>query len=236
MAELTNRRKFTVELVSGEETNLTTRFPTNEELQDGEFEFSKSFNNAIINGILPEARLLAELMKNGIWDETKDQAIEDQRVKVVGLEEALSETEGSEKVSVAETLGAARQELFGQRQARSELFAHSAEAKAEQAQRDVVVSRVTEYEKSGAPVWLTFETYRKEQDNNLLFRATYEYMTFESGLDANFIEQLPENQTASDATEQIITDEETEALVTEAPVVIEEDPVAEEASPDVTAV
>lgn len=197
MAEKIDKREFIVALSNGQTVNLTTRAPTNEELQESEFEYSKVFNRAIIGGIVPQSTLIAKLAENGIWDETKEQAIEEQRRIVIDLEQKLSDaTDEIEKAGMALSLRQERDKLYRMRQERTELMAHSAEAKAEEVQRNYLVSRVTAFASNGKPVWKTFDLYRKEPDGNLLFRATYEYLTFINGLPSDFMNNLPENTVA----------------------------------------
>lgn len=210
MAE--DKRTFTVEQNDGKSVELTTRAPSNEELQKSEFEYSKEFNKAIVNGILPQARLISELVSNGVWSEDKDQAIEEQREKVIEMESKLQEIENEdEKKAFSESLAKQRQALLDMRQEKNDMLAHSAEIKAENAQRNFLVSQVTEYKQSGAKVWKDYKAFQEEEDGNKLFLATYEYLTFINGLPSNFAEQLPENQVEVETSDE-------EASAEEAPV------------------
>ena len=189
------KRKFDVELSDGKKVELTTRMPTNAELQESEDEYSVAFNKAIMKGIMPEATLMDSFLKNGVWSEQKDNEIEEQRLKVVELEEKLeAEKNQSEKQIIAKSLSEEREKLYQKRQQRTQLLSHSAESKAEDAQRNYIVSKVTALASSGVPVWSTYEDFKNEVDGSLVFRATYEYLTLANGLPSDFVEQLPENQ------------------------------------------
>jgi hypothetical protein len=97
------------------------------------------------------------------------------------------------------------------RQEKTQLLAHSAESKAEDAQRNYLVSQVTALASSDVPVWSSYEDFKTEEDSNLVFRATYEYLTLANGLPSDFVEQLPENQLDSEeVTETKEEKEETE--------------------------
>lgn len=190
-----DKRTFTVELQDGKTVELSTRLPKNSELQESEEEYSIAFNRAIMKGILPESVLAEHLLKNGIWSAEKDEAIEQQRLKVVDLEEKLeAEKNDMARQKIADSLTVEREELYQMRQQRSQLLAHSAESKAEDAQRNYLVSKVTELASSGVPVWQSHEDFMNEEDSNLVFRATYEYLALANGLPSDFIDQLPENQ------------------------------------------
>lgn len=228
MATSIDKREFTVTLTSGEDVKFTTRMATNEEIQDSEFEYSRIFNKAIMAGILPQSTLLAKLIETGVWSEAKDQAIEQQRVLVAGIEEKLGETESqSGREALAKELGSERGKLYNMRQEKIDLLAHTAEAKADEVQRNYIVSRVTERADTKKPVWKSFTEYRKEQDGGLLFRSTYEYLTFINGLPSDFINELPENQ--------VLASEEEAAVVAEPEVVTATEPAVVESGAEAEA-
>ena len=188
-------REFKVKLTDGQEVTLRTRNPNNAELQAAEDQYSIAFNNAIMKGIMPQAALVESLLKTGAWSDAKDAEIEEQRLKVVDLEEKLSkEDTQAGKEAIADKLRAERDILYRKRQARSALLAHTAESKAEDAQRDYIVSKVTELASSGVPVWKTYEDFKNEEDGGLVYSAIYEYLALANGLDEDFIANLPENQ------------------------------------------
>jgi len=224
MATDIDTREFSVTLKSGEDVNFTTRMANNEEIQDSEFEYSRVFNKAIMAGILPQSTLLAKLIEAEIWSPEKDRAIEQQRVVVAGIEEKLGEEESeSAREALARDLSDERAKLYNMRQEKIDLLAHTAEAKADEVQRNFIVSRVTARADTKKPVWKSYEEYRKEQDGGLLFRATYEYLTFINGLPSDFVDALPENQILANA-ETTTAD----APVEEASAKTAEEPVSEE--------
>ena len=208
MADPIRKREYEVTLSNEKTVKLSCREPNQKESQEAEFEYSKSFNKALMGGIMPQARLMDELVKNGIWSDEKDQEIEAQREKVIKLEDAFEkEKDEDRKKSIGEDLKEERQSLYSMRQAKSEMFAHSAEAKADSAQRDYLVAVVTKEADTGRKVWKRFEDFQNEQDGGLLFRSTYEYLTFINGLDSDFMEKFPENQDKESEEESEKTEE-----------------------------
>lgn len=189
-----DKRQFDVQLTDEKSVKISVRNPTNEELQEGEFEYSRAFNNAIVKGLMPKTKLLSALQDCGVWTEKDDEAIETQRQLVIRLEDALDKADDNSKERIGDELGEERQKLFSMRQARTEILSHCAEAKAEEFQRNYLVSRVSEYVDTGTRIWKTYEDYRKEENENLLFRTTYEYLTFINGLPSDFATKFPENQ------------------------------------------
>jgi hypothetical protein len=226
-----NKRGFSVTLSSGKEIELTVRAATNEEMQEAEFEYSKAFNYAVMHGIMTSSKLLSELAANGVWTEEDDQKVEDQRQEVIRLEDAIENAEDDDaKQRIADDLKEARQELYQLRQGRSAILSHSAEAKADEAQRNFLTACVTEFKDSGKRVWKNYQAYKKEEDSSLLFKVTYEYLTFVNGLPSDFIDQLPENQVAKDEEEDA-DDGERPAPAEASPT---EETQPEEAAPETT--
>ncbi|MGQ4893437.1 MAG: hypothetical protein ACP6IQ_02290 [Candidatus Njordarchaeia archaeon] len=207
MAE--EKRKFVVTLQDGRDVELITRNPNNKEIQEAEFYYSKAYNKAIMNGIMPQSTLVNALVENGMWSEEKDNAIEKQRQLVADMEKELEKEKDEEKkASLAKKLTAERDKLFRMRQERNDLVAHSAESKAEDAQRNYLVSCVTEVAKTGDKVWPTYEDFLEEQDGGLVFRATYEFLTFTNGLESDFTKNLPENKVKEEEKEKAQPGEE----------------------------
>ncbi|MCK9279270.1 MAG: hypothetical protein M0P71_01390 [Melioribacteraceae bacterium] len=204
------KRVFDVVKQNGESVKISTRRPNNQEIEISDMEYSRAFTNSVIAGLLPQETLESALRKRGILSEEKDLQREEQGELVSSLEEELENTPSENKQEVADRLKDARAKLFEMRQERSRLLAHSAEAKASNAQRDSIVSQVTEFAKNGAKVWRNIEDFMNETDGNIVFRATYEYMTFTNGLPSDFIEQLPENKVSEkpEKKEEVVIKEE----------------------------
>jgi hypothetical protein len=209
------KREFSVSLMDGNTIKLTTRTPVNQELQDADFEYSKSFNKGIMNGILPQSRLMAAFVENGVWDKDKEAQVLELRNKVAKLEDDLAQAPEADKVIVAKAVRFERDKLFTLRQEKNDLLSHSAEAKADESQRNHIVSRVTELAASGVRVWPTYRDFIEEKDGNLVFRAVYEYLTYANGLNSNFAAELPENkvlETDAKSSEQADAPAEATAL------------------------
>lgn len=194
--EKVEKRVFEVELANGETVKVSTRKPTNQEIEASDMEYSRAFTNALIAGLYPQETLIAIFREKGIWSEAKDDAIRAQTGLVSVIETSLEEAAAEKKNEIAEELKEERNKLFEMRQSRSSYLSHSAEAKAANAQRDSTVAQVTENAK-GVRVWRSLEDFLRETDSNLIFRATYEYVTFENGLPSDFMSKLPENQVAT---------------------------------------
>jgi hypothetical protein len=185
-------REFKV-TIEDDEQSFKIRKPENQDLMDSEFEYSREFNRAIMAGIMPEARIKVVLNDNGIWGEADEEEIADQLEVVRDLEGDLEEAEtNAEEVALANELKDARDKLYALRQARSQLFSHSSEAKAESVQREFLVSRCTQFP-SGVNVWKSLKEFRDDKRPSLVLMASYEFMTFSNGITDDFMDKLPEN-------------------------------------------
>ena len=198
---ISGKRSFEVTKEDDTVLKLSVRMPTAEEQQAGDWEYSKAFNRAIVNGILPASRLQEILTENGVWTTAKDEAIEAKAEEVRDLTIKLEEAKAKkEKEELAEKLGQERSNLLNMRQELNDLLAHSAENKADEAQRNFLVALVVETE-DGKPYWGSIDKFNKETDGNIIFRAVYEYMTFINDVPSDFAASLPENQVQEEEIE-----------------------------------
>lgn len=162
---------------------FTVRKPTNKEIEESDVEYSKAFFNALKKG-LPTRTVLADVLaSSGAWDASKDAEIEELERRAALL--STKEVNGKEKTRVEENVKELEEKASELRRIRNSYFSHCAESVASDAQRDYLVSSTTMYAESGARVWKDYQAFIDEEDGNVLFRATYEYLMFSNGIPSN---------------------------------------------------
>lgn len=166
-----------------EVVKFTVRKPTNKEIEESDVEYSKAFFNALKKG-LPTRTVLADVLAaSGAWDASKDAEIEELERKAAML--STKDVNGKEKTRVEENIKELEDKASELRRIRNSYFSHCAESVASDAQRDYLVSSTTAYAESGARVWKDYQAFIDEEDGNVLFRATYEYLMFSNGIPSN---------------------------------------------------
>jgi hypothetical protein len=169
---------------------MTTRKPTNMEVEVADVEYSRIFCESIKNGLPTRDALEKILASNGAWTEEDNDKINEIEKEIVLL--SAKTVTGEEKAQVDAKIEALEKESSEMRKVRNSYFSHSAEAKASDAQRDSFVSQVTEYADSGIKVWKNLDAFKREEDGNTLFRTTYEYLIFSNGMESNIPSETDE--------------------------------------------
>lgn len=234
-------RIFTVTKDNGTAVTVRLRKPNRRELEAGDFEQSRVFNQALQNQLPTRNRLLRKLMEGGLWTQADSDRLNTLRQSVAKTDlenvtlltriNALAkDTEGKDKEPAAltadetqqlatlrtehETKTIERVALFTElRQLRmeiDEMLGHTADAKAEEANRNFILACISEVveatdgkvTKVVKRVWDSIEQMLAETDTNLMQRVVYEYMTFISGLPSEWGDDEPETTTIGEGEKQ----------------------------------
>ena len=78
---LDTRREFTVE-VDGEDTSFFIANPTGEDIRKADWQYSKIYNQAILDDLLTQAQMLDLLKKQGVISEDYATEVEETRAKL----------------------------------------------------------------------------------------------------------------------------------------------------------
>jgi hypothetical protein len=198
----TGKRSFKVEY-NGVDITLSVRKPTTKEIEIADWEFSRYFNKAITQGIIPEGRMLEILKEQGVWSDEKDNEINELTKKLVELEEKLTvineETRDYDVlIKIKKELKDTRNEIWTKRITKQQYLTHTAENKADEHRNKVIVSLVTEYNEGPKKGKKFFESldHMLIFDNQILVNVCMvNYMTLSNGLATNFLENaFPEDK------------------------------------------
>jgi len=207
-------RRFTATKDDGSKITIQVRRPTQRELELSDFELSRVFNQALLNQLPPRSRLLRKMRANGIWTDADSEAMDTLRGAVAradsGLADLNKQIEPLEKIHPApenladllakrDALVLSRNTQFGDlRELRTEvdgMLGHTADAKAESAQRNFLICCVTEYvggdkaDEVGDRVFSSVEDLLISTDINLVQRIIYEYITFNADLPSEYVDE-----------------------------------------------
>lgn len=178
-----NKRIYSFRNSDNEIMKFSVRKATNKEIEDSDVEYSKAFFRALQKG-LPTRMVLGNVLNaSGSWTQDNDKEIEELERQISLL--LTKDVKGKEKKKVEERVSELEDKINGLRRMRNSYFSHCAEAVASDAQRDFLVSCVTEYAESGERVWENYDAFINEEDGAILFRSTYEYLMFSNGIPSN---------------------------------------------------
>lgn len=244
---LDTRREFTME-VDGVEQSYFIANPSGEDIRKADWQYSKIYNQAILDDLLTQSQMIDLLKKQGVISQTYANDIEETRAQLAAeiykLETLPEGTEDSFREDTALSVAATRDELFRLNQRVNGPMGNTCENIAEDARVEFLTSRIVQ-NKDGSNFWEDFDAYRNEDNTALAVKARFEVMLWMQGLNSDFLENTPEQKTLREVNQKRVEialeslkeeresaeeqelPEETEAEVLELPEVTEGDSVEE---------
>jgi hypothetical protein len=182
-------RKFEVEGLG----EFVITLPTAEEIRQGDWKYSKTYNEALLAGITTQGEMLDILKRRNIIGEKYDERGEELKVRIgEKIVEMETETDKDKRRQLAIEVSDIRQELFSHNQLVNGPLANTCEQMSEDARLDYITSCIVK-KADGTPVWSSYEEYSKEENRAFSMRARFEVLLYMQGLDPDFLEKVPEN-------------------------------------------
>jgi hypothetical protein len=232
---LDTRREFTMETPDGVITHYFITNPSGEDIRKADWQYSKVYNQAIVDGLLTQAEMLELLEEKKIVSDEYTRQLESVRIslgaEIFKLENLMENATEEEKELVALEVSRLRDELFRLNQRVNGPMANTCENLAEDARTDFLTSRVVE-NKDGSKAWADYDAYRNEDNAALAIKARFEVMLWMQGLESDFLENTPEQTTLREiakarldrAVEEEIADQSEESEEPEKAEVVEDSP------------
>lgn len=194
---LDTRREFTIE-IDGQDTSYFIANPTGEDIRKADWQYSKVYNQAILDDLLTQAQMIDLLKKQGVISENYANEVEETRARLAAeiykLGNLPDETTDVDREDAALAVAATRDELFRLNQRVNGPMGNTCENIAEDARVEYLTSRIVQ-NKDGSRLWEDFDAYRNEDNTALAVKARFEVMLWMQGLNSDFLENTPEQQT-----------------------------------------
>jgi hypothetical protein len=167
---------------------LQIRYPKVEENRLADWEYSKVFQQAVMDDI-PTNREMDEMIKRKkLWTSKDDEKIEKIREEITKQLTLLSKMETEKNMLPIEAkINELRDEMFGLQQEKQKYYNNTAESKADEAKMSFLIHKCTEYADTGKAVWATYKDFKEEEDQNTVNLIVYQFLTFINGLPADFL-------------------------------------------------
>jgi len=174
--------------------------PLHETLKQSDRIKAKSWNQCLQDEILIKKELESIMSKRGIWDQSKSEREQEITKEIVALEKKLYKGDGKKRPKVSEGQQIAIQmrrlrielrDLIAEKIALEE---NTAEALAENAKFDYLVSECTFYKESRERVYKDLEDYSSRSSDEIAFAAASALGEILFNLDSSFEKNLPENK------------------------------------------
>jgi hypothetical protein len=222
---LDSRREFVIE-TDGETASYFIANPTGEDIRKADWQYSKIYNQAILDDLLTQSQMVELLKKQGVISQGYADEIEEIRSKLAAeiykLENLPESTSDADREEAALDIAATRDELFRLNQKVNGPMGNTCENIAEDARVEFLTSRILQ-KKEGSPLWKDFNEYLNEENTALAIKARFEVMLWMQGLHSNFLETTPEQQALREVNQKRVEEalaslkEEREAVEDEEP-------------------
>jgi len=183
------KRMFTVE---GSGTFLIAT-PTADDIRSSDWQYSKIYNKALIEGVTTAGEMYDILKRRGIIGEAYEKRVQELKdqigQKIVEME--LSSDKEARRVMALE-ISAQREELFRWNQRCNGPLSNTCEQISEDARLEYLTSCIIQ-KSDGTRVWKDYDSYTTEPNRALCWQARFEVMLFLQGLEPDFLEKTPEN-------------------------------------------
>lgn len=191
------RREFTMELPDEEINHYFIANPTGEDIRKADWQYSKVYNQAIIDEFLTQSQMVDVLKEKGIISDDYTERVDRTRTSLAAelfkLENLLDEASDFDREAVALEVAALRDELFQLNQKVNGPMGNTCENLAEDARTEYLTSRIIE-KRDGSKIWEAFEDYKQEENTALCVKSRFEVMLWMQGLGSDFLENTPEQQ------------------------------------------
>jgi hypothetical protein len=191
---LDTRREFIIE-TEGKTTSYFIANPSGEDIRKADWQYSKIYNQAILDDLLTQAQMVDLLKKQGIISEEYATEVEVVRASLAAeiykLENLPDSTPDLEREDAALSVAATRDELFRLNQRVNGPMGNTCENISEDARVEYLTSRIVQ-NKDGSKLWEDFDAYRNEENTALSVKARFEVMLWMQGLNSDFLENTPE--------------------------------------------
>ena len=211
---LDSRREFTLETPDNEILHFYIASPSGEDIRKADWQYSKVYNQAIVDEFLTQAQMLDLLREKGIVSDEYTDKLETVRInlgaELFRLENLMDEATPEEKETTALETARLRDELFQLNQRVNGPMANTCENLAEDARTDFLTSRIIQ-KKDNSKLWDDFDAYRNEDNTAMSIKCRFEVMLWMQGLESDFLENTPEQSTlrkiAQDRLEEAVAEQ-----------------------------
>lgn len=190
-----NRMKIEGKDGEGQDVTIFATRPSAEETADAQMISNKAFKKALMAGAMVRKTLEAELERQGIWNEEKQEKLETLNKEI--REHLTAIKAGGIKLKDgcdhAIKVRMARMEALGLQAERNEYDGYTAEAQAEAAKIDFLVATCLKDEK-GESFFEDVEEYRERNSEPVIMEAANALVKLVYGVEDDWEAELPENK------------------------------------------
>lgn len=182
--------------VNEQELSLAAIKPNYKIEQSGKKIHNRVFKEALEAGAMLRAKVDTHTREQNLWDDNKAEQVKNLSMAILAGEKKLAAgnmplTDAKE---IALIMRVKRDTLQNLLSIRSLIDQKTAEAQAEDAEFDYLVSACTVHNETGAPYFSGYEDYLEKKSEDYAFTCASKFALLHHGLAENFYMKLPENK------------------------------------------
>ncbi len=177
------------------EVGIAVERPNHRHIQEAQNVYNRAFRESLEKKAILKESLEKHLREQGLWDDERQAEAEQLTKTLLEGEKALKrgKIKLSEAKQIAFDMQDARNKLFELTVARRSLEAHTAQAAAENARFNYLVSVCVVYNDTGKPVFSSIEDYLSRSTEEFAWEAAAVLAEMIHGYDREAEKKLPEN-------------------------------------------
>jgi hypothetical protein len=190
---------------------LQIRYPKVEENRLADWEYSKVFQQAIMDDIPTNKEMRKFIEAKKLWideDESKIEKIKEELNKQIVVLGKMETKKNSRKIE--DKIEELRTEMFALQQEKQKYFNNTAESKAEEAKMSFLIFKCTEDANTGKPIWKSYDDFKNEENQEAVNVIVYQFLTFINGLPADFL-SLPSTELEDEEESEESSEEESDS-------------------------
>lgn len=187
--------------------------PTIEDSRRADWEYSKTYNESMLNGIQTESQMTKLMQERGIWTEDNNeevQTIRDQINEEITLLTNDTSLGIIEKFRLKQSISINRLQLMYKNNQYQSLIAHTCESKADEARLMYLTQKCARRSESPlVPYWKTLDDMKNETNQELAQQVMREVIMFLNDLPSDITTVFPENkiEISEEALEKAYSDQ-----------------------------
>jgi len=180
--------------IDGEDKKFYLAMPSSEQIRKAEWHYSKVYNKALIEGVATTSEMMDILTKRGLYGPDYERKLQELQIALtLKVGEMHAAAESADREAAAREIQDLRDDLYRWNQRLTGPLSNTCEQMAEDAKVEYLTSAMIQ-NASKKPVWDSYESFIMEGNQGLALKSRFEVLLWMQGLEADFLDNTPENK------------------------------------------
>ncbi|MGE4412482.1 MAG: hypothetical protein AB7E45_02135 [Candidatus Caldatribacteriota bacterium] len=174
--------------------NVKVVFPSINDSNRAEYEYSKAYNEALFKDGFPTIKEVEKIIKEkGLWTEENEKALEDLDKQIAEKLEIIAKVQGEKgKAPYQKQLLELQKKRAELKAEKDSYFLHTAEYKADQARINYLIWACTYNADTGKRLWPSYEAFKEERRQRPVSEIATNFLSMLYGIDDSLLREPPQ--------------------------------------------